>query len=221
MMDGDNAPGVAQFSDAPEPGQAEDVSLAPPDEAVGEESTTQAPDEAETGITFDELAQKKGFKSADDLAKAYSNLESQNKKVEMDRADLMKARGGSEAPKGAQVTPNQLLEKEVRAIKERVEINELFGKYGDAKEYAKQMAEHIKKHPNATWEQAYRFVKFDDLAKTSKQEGRREAYENIDKKKQVEAEKPAPRSTGKKDLDTLIKDRSVSLADIEKLLPRG
>ncbi len=219
MTDTDNA-GVSQFSDAPYEGQADEAITAPVDEVVEEESDTQAPDDsAKTGITFDELAQKKGFKSADDLARSYTELESKNKQVEMDRADLIKARGGQETIKPGTAQPT--VEKEVRALKERVEINELFGKYSDAKDYAKSMAEHIKSHPNATWEQAYRYVKFDDLAKTAKQEGRKEAYDNIDQKKRSVAEKPSPRPTQKKDLDSMIKDRSTSLADIEKLLPRG
>lgn len=217
MTDADNVEGVSQFPDAPYEGQAEDAITTPADEAVEGDSDTQAPDDtASEGTTFEQLAQKKGFKSADDMAKAYSNLETQNKKVEMDRADLLKARNG-ETPKSS--TPN--IEKEVRALKERVEINDLFQKHPDAKDYAKQMAEHIKEHPSATWEQAYRFVKFDDLEKTSRQEGRKEAYENIDQKSKARAEKSAPRQTSKKDLDAMIKDRSVSMADIEKLLPRG
>lgn len=221
MDSADNAPDISQYEDAPLEGQADDVNLAPADTEVEEESAeTEAPEEqAEDGTTFEELAQKKGFRTPNDLAKAYRELESHTTKVQMDRAELLKARGGD--PKGKTVQPGSELEKEVRAIKERVEINELFSKYTDAKDYSKQMAEHIKEHPNASWEQAYRYVKFDDLAKTSKQEGRREAYQNIDQKAKIISEKPAPRKAPKKDLASLIKDRTVPLAEIEKLLPHG
>src|ERR1041384_7517583 len=40
--------------------------------------------------SFEAIAAKKGFKTPDDLAKAYANLESKNTKVAMKNADLEK-----------------------------------------------------------------------------------------------------------------------------------
>lgn len=55
---------------------------------VQSDDATSQGSEAPEGTTFQELAAKKGFKSADDLAKAYANLEGHSTKVSQDKAKL-------------------------------------------------------------------------------------------------------------------------------------
>jgi len=90
-MDNDKA-NVQQAPDT-DKGQAEQQSIEQsPDVQTADvpAEVSKGPSDKKEGTTFEELAAKKGFKSIDDLAKAYANLESQNKKVEMTNAELQK-----------------------------------------------------------------------------------------------------------------------------------
>lgn len=112
--------------------------------------------------------------------------------------------------------------KEINALKERFELNEVRTRYPDMDKYAKQMAMFIRKNPSASWESAYKTAKFDDLAMNAKQEGRDEAYQNIGAKRGATIESPGARdTTSAKNIDELINDRNTPLSEIEKLLPRG
>lgn len=63
-----------------------------PTQAGGEEPQTSsdAPVEDKAEVTFEELAKKKGYKSPDDLAKSYSNLEKRATKAEQGLSGLNK-----------------------------------------------------------------------------------------------------------------------------------
>ena len=225
-MDSDNAEiveGVIQ-TDADVEGVADFNDQVPENEGSDLSTDSDASVEADAGTTFDELAQKKGFDSPDALAKAYQELEKQNKQVEMDRSSLLKAR--TEVVKDNEVEAkdadlNSKTLREIREINEKMELRELFDKYKDAPEYAKAMAEHVKAHPKASWESAYRFVRFDDLAKEAKREGKDEAYQNIQEKQKAQSTGAQPKKILKKNINSLLQDKSVPLADIEKLLPHS
>lgn len=227
MDEADKAEGVVE-ADAPDIGEyGQDEAEAPAPEDAGQ-SSSDAPEGAKAGTTWEELAEKKGFKSPDDLARAYSELESHNKTVEMDRAELLKAREGkeeepkSEAP--ADDKSNKVLAqvlREQRELKEKLEIKELFDQHKDASRYAKAMADHVKRHPNATWEQAYRYVKFDDLEAEAKKKGIEEAYTTQKEKGRYAVARSGAKALPKNLQGVNIMDRSIPLSDIEKMLPHG
>lgn len=222
-MDSDNTDDIVAIHTDSEVEGVSDTNADVPENVEADLSdASDAPsDEASEGTTFEELAQKKGWSSPDDLAKAYRELESQNKRVEMDRASLLKIRQTEKRSDVVEEEPT--LEesgvlREVREMKERLEIKELFDTHKDAGEYSKRMADFIKENPHATWESAYRFVKFEDLEKRARDEGRQEAYQNIEQKKKASGVSSGPKTKKGKTLDELVRDKDVPLSEIEKML---
>lgn len=231
MADEDNT--VSLFPDSPADELKEDILQAgqedvdeedtvPSDDESDDATDSEASEDADEETTFEKLAKKKGFSSPEDLAKAYTELESKNTRVEMDFASLVKTRGETTEETSTKAASDDRVLREVREVKERVEINELFGKYDDASSYAKSMADYIRSNPNASWEAAYRFVKYPDLAKHAKEEGRKEAYQNIEGKSKAKVESATKRK-GKqgKDVNKLLSDPNVPLSEIEKMLPHN
>jgi hypothetical protein len=137
--------------------------------------------------------------------------------------DLLEARSTSQEAKDTGVSEEKTL-KELQALKDKVELNEVKAKYPDMDNYAKKMAEFIRKEPHASWETAYKSVKFDDLENNARQEGREEAYQNIEQKKKASGESPSTHKMPPSNLskvETMLASKNTSLSDIEKMLPRG
>jgi hypothetical protein len=195
-----------------------------------ENQDTTVPEEApqaqaNEGTTFEELAQKKGYSSPNELARDYALLESHNKKVEMTNAELAKARHATsdEGTTNAPADNSELakVKRELQEVRDRQEINDLMKKYDDFPKYGKQMAAYIKEHPHASWESAFKVTSYDDHVGGAKQAGRDEAYQNIDKKQSLAVE-PARGRTQQPtigDISSMLKDKSMKLSDIEKMLP--
>ena len=202
-----------QSPSSDESGQEDEPSETDP---VNNEDDESAPDSA-----FAELAKKKGFKSADELAKAYAELEAQNKKVEMDRAELLKARNVTPEPKKDESLDKAALrriEERQKLIDEKMEIQDVFQKHPDAQKYINEMKEYATAHPTIPWETVYRQVSYDDRVKEAKEQGREEAYKNI-KKKESGTERASIKIEDKEDVAKMLHDKKVSLTDIEKMLP--
>lgn len=189
-------------------------------------SNASVPTNAPDGTTFAELQAKKGFKSAEDLAKAYIELESHNKKVEMTAADILKqvypekpatvpAPGDEQAVQIVQA----IVKNEVKPLQEKVALQELFMKNPDAKDFASGIAEQVKANPGITWESAYKLAKFDALERNAKDAGKQEAYQSIQQKQSVMAgtASPTPRGSGP-DIRSIIKDRSVPFKEVDRMM---
>jgi len=157
------------------------------------------PTQAPTGTSFEEIAAKKGFKSPDDLAKAYANLESQNTKVEMKKADLEKL-FFSEQPR---VTPQPETrftpDSEAKALDElrrfvqseaveplkkelqqqfktevaRLELKSVIKERPDFVKYAGDIKELKSKYPDMPFDEAYIYAKAlkGDLVQEARSEG--------------------------------------------------
>ena len=213
------------------PGQAEQPPATNQEGAqqVAQQDSGKAPGE---GTTFTELAAKKGFKTPDDLAKAYANLESQNTRVEMGLSELMSIRGQSQPGEAEDLagvdqeiqTQEQALkvvEKVVRRftrpLEDKIALQELFFKHPDATQYAAEIGKAIKDNPGITWESAYKVAKFDASQDTAREQGRQEAYQTIDKKQAAAVQPTRPAEQGP-NLRDLIVDRNTPWSEVQRIM---
>lgn len=212
-------------------GQAEPSPVA--DQKAAQQEAQQDSGKApQQETTFAELAAKKGFKSPDDLAKAYANLESQNTRVEMGLSDLMRLREQSQPGETEDLaavdqeiqTQEQALkvvEKVVRRftrpLEDKIALQELFFKHPDATQYAAEIGKAIKDNPGITWESAYKVAKFDALQNTAREQGREEAYQTMEKKQlaSVQPTRPAEQATNLRDL---IVDKNIPWIEVQRIM---
>lgn len=200
-----------------------------------EESTQETSSSPEEGTEGDKLYAGK-YKSVEELEKGYQELQRHSTKVEMDRAELLKAR---EVPEDNVAFPveenatgettqqdtmkilNRIIDQRTQPLKEQLQLNEVFQKYQDFPQYAKEAAKLIKDRPHLSWEEAYRYVKFDDRAREAREEGRKEAYAKIGEKQAATTPATKAKESKERPVEELLSDRSVKLSDIEKMLPHA
>lgn len=207
-----------------------------PQQAQGQQAPNQQ--SAPEGITFTELAAKKGWKSPDDMARSYSNLESHNKTVEMTASDILKmVQEGNVSPLPAPVAQptvvpqqasredeaainivRQIVQAETKPLHEQIALQNLFLKNPEAKDYASGIAKAVKENPGISWENALKLAKFDTIEQNARGQGRTEAYQTIQSKTAVIAGtgSPAPRTAP--DLRSIVRDRSVPLKEVGRML---
>ena len=214
--------GNASFSQA-QSGQAQPLPVSP-----NQPVQATAPD----GITFAELATKKGFKSADDLAKAYTILESHNKKIEMTAADIIKQVYETPAQSVAPVQPaparadadaikivQAMVSDQVKPLKEQLALQQLFLNKPDAKDFATGIASAVKDNPGISWENAYKLAKFDASEQKAQETARVQAQQTQQLKQSVIAGNAAPtQSRGGPDVRSIIRDRSVPFKEVDKIV---
>lgn len=159
-------------------------------------ATTQETAKQKAGektITYEELAAKKGFRSPDDLAASYANLESQNKRVEVTLAEAIKAR--EQLPQDftdeevSQVQEaktqdeaikivNRLIDKRVRATEDKWEYQMYLMQNPDDRNYASDAIRIVKENPGIKWETAFKAAKADALSQAMKEAQTREQHAN-------------------------------------------
>ena len=193
--------------------------------AAGQQTIPTTPQAASVGETaggeegiqipkgrFDEVSSQ--LKDAQDKLAKYENVSTD---------DLLQARSGSKE-ESKNINVDEKLLKDVNSMKEKFEINEVRTKFEDFDNYAKDMAGFIQKHPNASWESAYKNAKFDDLATQARQEGREDVLQSRTEKQIAQSGTPNVRQAPPSDLskvDSMLADKGSSLADIEAMLPKG
>lgn len=190
------------------------------------QQANQSPTLSEQRTSFEELAAKKGFKSPDDLAKAYENLESHNKVVEMNMADILAARSPEPVDTAQAVTTEtdalkiveSVAKKAMRPLQDKVELQDLFLNFPDAKEYAGGIAKAVKENPGISWNSAYKLAKYDSLQSKAVEQGKQEAYQNIAQKQAVQAGTPRPTVKENADLKSVIRDRSIPFSEITRIV---
>jgi hypothetical protein len=206
-----------QAQNSPDMGQSE--------ANIPQTSTNQAP----SRTSFEELAAKKGFQSADDLADAYRNLESQNTRVEMSLAELAKIRSTqseqpSEVPTQVETQDDamkvveNIVRRYTRPLEDKLQLSDLFNKNPDAQSYAGEMGRLVKENPGISWDVAYKAAKFDALDKQSRERGRQEAYQAIQQKQAV-APQPVKAALNKEaSLSDIVRDKSVPFKEIQRIM---
>lgn len=194
-------------------------------EPTGSQETSDVP--ADAGNTEDKLFAGK-YKSPEELEQAYQELQRHNTKVEMERAELRRSQTPIAPDPNSQLLGdqealgllNRLIDERVRPIREKAELNDMFTRFKDFGDYATKVADEIRKAPNLSWEQAYKITKFDDRAREAREEGKKEAYAKIDEKTRATVA-PQSKKQPSRPLSEIVTDRSISLKDIEKILPRS
>ena len=159
----------------------------------------------EGAITFEQLAAKKGFKSADDLAKSYVNLESQNKRVEVTLADAIQARLDTKTEvlkkediiedldnvdnKDAVKIINRMIDKKVSMTQDILDYQLHLIQNPKDKEIAAEAIKVVKENPGIKWKTAFAAAKSTFTGQTveqAREDGKNEAYSNIEKKQDAQ-----------------------------------
>lgn len=201
-------------------------------ESQTETSVESKPAETLTETIYAELAAKKGFKTPDDLAKAYMNLETQNKRVEMGLSELAKLRNETqqsaelaeqipaqvETQDDAMKVVERVVKKVTRPLEDKLALQDLMLRVPDVKEYAAEMASVVKLNPSITWEAAYKVAKFDALQKTAREEGRKEAYQAVQQKQAASVASSKPRASNERALDDLIRDKGIPFKEVQRIM---
>lgn len=209
-------------------------------EANKEGETTQpVQSNAPQGITFAELAAKKGFKDPDALASAYANLETSHTKKSMELSDLVAVR--SSAGKDGTATPaaaaqaqqhleregyspeeavaivRRMIQEEVAPVKETLAIRETF-KNQDDMQYAPAVAELVRKNPTIPWDVALKAVKHDDLVAKVTTEAAQKTSRTETLRVQANAGSPDNRMSREINLDSIVKDKNVPFKEVQKMM---
>lgn len=206
-------------------------------EAPETSSEPTSEDAPEYGEAFQALAEKKGFKSVDDLVKAYENAESFSSKVSQDLKEIRKEIRQSNAPQKndpyANLPPDQrqalellrtVVQDEVgkslsplredleikKASEEISRVKNVIGDINDA-----QMEEAIsivERNPSLSLEQAAKIVTYDSARSTGQVNQKRAAKTQQKKRAFVES---ANTSKTSGDIDY----SKLSLEELESILP--
>ena len=209
-------------------------------EDVGTEQN-ETPSEGQSQEAEEKLLAGK-FKSQEDLEKAYKELESHNKKVEMERSDLEKLfveketdstpvddAPTKESPKGEidnaleQLEPKlaETVSKMLAKPLAKLEVQDMLNKYGDDfKAKAKQVAEKQKHNPSLSMEDAFKLVSFDNVKRTSYQQGVEKTSQNFETKKKAQVESSRPSGYRPESLDDAVKriGKDTSVEDVADAL---
>ena len=180
--------------------------------------------------TFDELAAKKGFKSADDLAKSYMELEKSHTKQSMDYNDLLEAKqSASGMDRAVETVQNanpgmeqdeavkivqRMIDKSISPIKEQLAIKDTF-KTDEDRKYVSQVAELVKKNPTIPWDVALDTVKY--------REGLRNTQNSVQDTANVKqsASQPDSSSVGMKkgvNIEDVVRDKSIPFSEVQKIM---
>lgn len=188
-------------------------------------------------ITFGELAVRKGFKSPDDMAKAYANLESQTKRVEATLSDAMQARIEAQRPFEEQKSIEEVnstedalrivdsrIDKRVNAVVDKIDYQMHILSHPDDQQYASDAIRIVKDNPGISWNVAFRAAKADHLEERMRSEretGKQEAYSSIQNKQNaqsVHAASPNEAPLNLQDLIQGIRTGRIPLSEAKRLI---
>lgn len=204
-------------------------------------SQNASQDTAEAETTFEGLATKKGFKSVDDLAKSYTELETKlGKKESIDQAELLQAKiqaqqdfeGKTQKQMTQQlqeVNPDMpqdeavkivqgMIDKAISPLKEKLAIQDTFKNPEDMK-FASDVAKIVRNNPNVPWDVALDAVKQRQMSKeTIKAEGRNEAYQTIQQKQSGQSDIVQTGTKNQPNLEQIINDKNMPFSEIQKIM---
>jgi len=216
----DNAPtGMAPMEASTDQEQtpSESSGETPQNDAVSVESN-ESPTVGQTQETEEkpyDMPEKFQGKSAEEIAQSYQALESQNKKVEMERSDLEKLFVEKEtdvAPATDAPTDTPAISEDVNtALKDlepqlaksvanmlakplaKLEVQDMLNKHGNAfTQKAKEVKDLQTHNPSLSMEDAFKIVSFDNVKRTSHTQGVNEATANQEAKKKAQVESSRP-----------------------------
>lgn len=212
----------------PEGGQA-----APAPQAKDGQNPQAPVTDAPQGTTFEQLAAKKGFKSADDLARSYEQLESSHTKKSMDLAELMEAKNPKQEPviQEAQrnlqdqgYTPEQaldivrkLVQDEIAPVREQLALRDTFKNQEDM-QYAPAVAEIVKKNPSIPWDVALKAAKYDSVQSQLTEVTTQNKQQDILTKEKAQAGSQGSGIKPQQNLQQLVSDKEVPFRDVQKIM---
>lgn len=204
-----------------------------------EKEQSEAPQEPEApqyGQAFEELAQKKGFKSPDDLVRAYKALESRTTKESQKSRQLEEQLEGiqklkvdpdatDEQQQALSILENtikNILSRELAPIKEQFGvqkvdriIEEMRGNYPEfTGPIVDETLDYMIDHPKVSIEDAYKIVSWDQVRNQSKVTEKRQVKEQEKSRAFVESASGAKSGT---ELDY----SKLTLQELEDILPKS
>lgn len=214
--------------------QAKAESEAAPD-ASKDVSDESAP-EPQYGEAFQELAEKKGFKSVDDLVRSYQNLESHTTRIEQDRKKLIESvkQVAPTKEQSEELPPEQrqaldmlkgvvkeVVDESLGPVKEtfdqqrvKEEISEIQTRYPDFKGYALETAlRYAMDNPGVSLEDAYKLTSFDSVATV----GRTQEAQAAKAKEKSRAFTESAKTAKGEGVDY----SKLSLEEMEQILPKA
>lgn len=112
-----------------------------------------------------------------------------------------------------------IIEQKLAPFKVQLETEQVLRQHSDFPEFADTAVNLIKENPSLSLENAYRLAKFEHLESKAKEEGKTEAYQTIEKKADLQFEQTT-RKTVQRPVEDLVRDKTVPLSEIAKMLPR-
>lgn len=228
---------------APAPGQATAQSQTPTESASGntaaviESGAARADGQSNAGQEGLILGK---FKSQQDLEKAYQELETHNKKVEMDRAELEKLFVQPESsstpepqapaavmdddplkPVADALTPKltQEVNRLISPVIARMEVDNMVRRYGDSfVSVAKDVKDIQLRNPHLSLEDAYKLVSFDRLQRTSNEQRQQRQTEAAHQAQKAQVETAQPSGQREVSLRDAVKSKEVSTKELFQAL---
>lgn len=201
----ETVPAAAQAQTAP----VTETPVVQPEGAAS--GVTEGPQANASGTTFEELAAKKGFKSPDDLAKAYANIESHSTKVAQEKSELEKlffqqpTQPEPKQPDDAlaeldRFVSEKLSEKEKQLEHKfetklaKLELEKVIEKNPDFQKYASDVKDIKVRFPNMSFSEALLLAKAQkgSLVAEAKSQALKEAVEVVQRQSQAQV---APEKT--------------------------
>lgn len=117
---------------------------------------------------------------------------------------------------------DKLVDAKLAPLRVQIETERVLKTYDDFPSFADSALAEIKKNPTLSLEDGYILAKAKSgtLASQAKEQGKNEAYNNIEKKTAASGV-TSGRKAEPKGVDELIHDKSVPLSEIAKMLPRS
>lgn len=166
-------------------------------------------------------------KTAEEIAQEYVKLESYNKKVEMDKAELTKLfveqpapleTPSAAAPESSDDDPLAALRpvfrdevgKLLSPVLAKMEVEDAVRKFGDSfVKAAPQVAELRKQNPSLTLDAAYKIVAYDNLERTAMNEGLAKAQKTQELAQKAQVETASPSGQRAPTLEDALNDKNV------------
>ncbi len=113
----------------------------------------------------------------------------------------------------------KMVDSKLAPLRVQLEVDQVLRGHPDFQEFAPKVLERIKSKPSLSLEEAYQLEKYSSIESKAKEEGKAEAYEVIEKKASLQVEQSG-RKTVTPSVEELIRDKTVPLSEIARMLPR-
>ena len=206
---------------------------------------TQTPTEDKSGEGKDLIGGK--FKSQEDLLKAYQEIESHTKKVEMENKDLKEyeqmfaeatpenkpepTQTATQVAGSTQKTPEEqareILSPMIREEFEKImtptvakfEVRDMVSRYGDRfKAIASNVATRKKANPSLSLEDAFKLEEYSTIERTARNEGIAQANKVSEQRVKAQVESSQPSGYKPASIEDAVMDKKVRIEEIAEAL---